>query len=114
MPQLLYDLGELIEISRGNDAFVKKMVRIFSDRITPALKDLKDAYDQANYKTVRDIAHLLKPGIDNMRILSIKTVVRTIEHLALNDPASPLLAENINTLESVLSKVQHQLQEELK
>jgi len=111
--QRLYDLRKLIEISQGNEAFVKKMIRIFYERIPFSLEQMKNAFAAKDFKKVRDIAHLLKPGIDNMDITSIKINIRNIENLAINDTFSDLLEENINMVENILMEVHRQLQLEL-
>ncbi len=110
----LYNLDKVKEISRGNEAFVKRMIHIFSERLPGILAQIKDAYNSKDYKKVYDLAHLLKPSIDNMGIVAIKRNIRNIEDLAIENPSSELLLENINKIDIVLMIVFEQLKDELK
>jgi len=112
-PEKLYDLSKIVEISRGNDDFVKKMISMFISEIRSSLEQIKKAYKDGDFPTVNQVAHRIKPSIINMDILSIKNEMQQIESLALNDPESDLLPTYINKAEVVLTKVLHQLAEEL-
>lgn len=112
-PEKLYDLSKIVEISRGNDAFVKKMISMFISEIRSSMEQIKKAYKDGDFHTVNQVAHRIKPSIINMDILSIKNEMQQIESLALNDPESDLLPTYINKAEIVLAKVLQQLAEEL-
>ena len=90
------------------------MIKIFYERIPSSLAQIKESYSAGNFKSVRDIIHLLKPGIENMGIRSIKENIKNVELIAKENPNSELLIENINKIEEVLMMVFEQLKEELK
>ena len=110
----LYDLAKLKEISRGDNQFVQRMVLMFADRIPSSLMQIWEAYNKKDFKTVRDVVHMLKPSIDNMGITIIKENIQNAERLAIDDPASPLLKENLDKIDAVLLTVFEQLKEEIK
>ena len=113
-PDRLYDLANLREISRGDNNFVKRMVKLFADRIPSSLAQIREAYTAKNFKAIRDVVHMLRPSIDNMGITAIKANVHNAEKLALDNPTSPLLKENLDQIDAVLMQVYEQLKEELK
>ena len=86
----LYDLSALKQISRGNESFIEKMVKMFIDE-TPALViEMMENYQQGNYKAMGALAHKIKPVIDNMGIVSLKDTIIEIERkgrLNTNDEA---------------------------
>ncbi|NND07783.1 MAG: PAS domain S-box protein [Saprospiraceae bacterium] len=75
----LYSLVGLEEISRGNHAFVKKMINLFCDQTPLMVADLIQAYHAGDFKKMGAVAHKMKPSIDNLRITAIKQDIRTIE-----------------------------------
>ena len=109
----LYDLGKIMDISRGNDDFVKKMITMFIAEVSNSLQQIKTAYKDGDYATLYQVAHRIKPSILNMDILSIKKEIQQMEVLAHDDPHSDLLPVCINKAEVVLVKVLEQLAKEL-
>ncbi|MGF2411361.1 MAG: Hpt domain-containing protein, partial [Ferruginibacter sp.] len=106
-------LVKLNEIARGNKVFIDKMVNLFIEQIPASVEEMQDAYLNKNFDTVKRVAHRIKPSIDNMGINSLKTEVREIEVLALENQNSPKLIQLIQQLDSTLKKVVHALQSEL-
>ena len=101
----LYSLEKLIEASRGNEWFVKKMINVFIEQTTSSIELLKNAFEVKDFKSVKEIAHRIKPSIDNMSINSIKQEIREIEKMALEDPNSPMLEELLIKVNSILRRV---------
>ncbi|MEN7549941.1 PAS domain S-box protein [Rapidithrix thailandica] len=108
----LYDLSKLIEASRGNEEFVKKMVALFIEQIPPSLLQIKEAYQQKDLATVHKITHRIKPSIINMGIHSIVNEVREIELMAKEERDVLKLATMLNFLDEVLNKVLKQLKQD--
>ena len=75
----IYDLTDLRVISRGNEAFVIKMIKMFIDQTPLHLADMENRYHENDYKGMAAVAHKIKPSIDNMGIISLKEVIREIE-----------------------------------
>jgi CheY-like chemotaxis protein/HPt (histidine-containing phosphotransfer) domain-containing protein len=101
----LYKLDMLEKISRGNEAFVKKMVELFVQQTPLAVKEIKDAFEVNDFAKVKAVAHKMKPSIDNMEISSLISDIRQIEALALHNKRSEELAILINKLEEVIDRV---------
>lgn len=101
----LYSLEKLIEASRGNDWFVEKMVNVFIEQTNSAVVAIRNAYNVKDHKTIKEIAHRIKPSIDNMCINSIKTDIRELERVAIEEPNSPALNYLIEKIEDILKRV---------
>ncbi len=101
-PHALYNLNSLKDMSRGNDAFVKKMLALFVDSVPRSTLDLEMALKTGDVESIRKLAHKLKPSLDNLGIASIHMDIRKLEKY---DEGSSLTKE----LENLVSKVKDTL-----
>lgn len=108
----LYDLEKLKEASRGNDEFVKKMIRLFITQAGISLQQIQKAFEEKDFKTVKEVAHRIKPSLDNMGINSIKQEIRDIEMLAAENPLSEILTQRIQLIGRVIPAVCEQLNQD--
>jgi PAS domain S-box-containing protein len=108
--EMMYDLGVLNSISKGNHDFVNKMLNLFCEQAPVMVKQMKEAYDQKNLEAMGAIAHKMKPSIDNLKIESLKQVIRKIEKHGkeMNDAAD--LNELLDTIASTIQLVIVQIQ----
>lgn len=105
----LYDLSSLGRISQGNNAFIKKMVGLFSQQVPQSVQEMKAALGKKEFEKVRSIAHKIKPAIDNMGITSLHKVIREIEKNAAESPDIFFLSDHVATTEKVITEVTEQL-----
>jgi CheY-like chemotaxis protein len=77
-----FDLSKLNRIANGNKEFVMKLLQIFIKDAEERSDALKSAIVVKNCDEIYAIAHKLKPGIDDLGIEDLKSVVRDVEHLA--------------------------------
>jgi PAS domain S-box-containing protein len=103
--QPLFDLAQLIEISRGNTGFVDKMLNLFIDRTPTSVHEIKLAYYAGDFVQVGRIAHRIKPSIFNLSIKSLEKEISEIELYAKELKASEKLEKLILKLENVIDKV---------
>ena len=80
-PISYYDISEIKTISRGNDDFVKKMLKMFIEQAPVHISEMKSKFIANEFIGVGEIAHRIKPTIDNMGIASLKTTIREIEKI---------------------------------
>jgi HPt (histidine-containing phosphotransfer) domain-containing protein len=113
MKDKLYDLSNLLEISRGNDAFVKKMIQLFVDQIPTAVEGMNKAFAEGDFPTLKAIAHRIKPSVENMRIGNMYQEIRQIEQLAMEDTSSTQLPGLLEHASAVLIEAIDQMREEL-
>ncbi|HET6989902.1 MAG TPA: Hpt domain-containing protein, partial [Bacteroidia bacterium] len=111
--QILYDLTMIQSVSGGDDAFIKKMIRLFIQTVPQNVKELVDATHNGNWEQVAKMAHKLKSTIDSMGIRSIHDVIRTIEMHAKNRDQLDRIPELVKQVESVVATCISQLQLEI-
>ena len=111
-PEALYDLTSLRDISRGNEAFVEKMVNLFCDQTPGMLREMTIAYYDNNLEKMGAIAHKIKPSIDNLNIGPLKPVIRAIEKMGYEKIASPDLPETLLEIGTILERVIAKMKEE--
>jgi len=111
--QKLYNLNQLLSVSRNDSAYCKKMISIFIEQSTTAISQINESYDSKDLSVIYSIAHRIKPSIDLMGIDILRDNIRYIEKNSkeLND--SEELKKQINILFTVLNKVINQLKEEV-
>jgi PAS domain S-box-containing protein len=101
----LYSLDTLKEISRGNEDFVKKMTTLFCDQTEIAVTEIKEHFANNELLKVSSLAHKIKPSLDNLKIDSLKTVIREIEKDAKENINNESIKKKIDILDEVISKV---------
>ena len=111
--QILYDLTMIHSVSGGDDAFIKKMIRLFIQTVPQNVQELVDASASGNWEQVAKMAHKLKSTIDSMGIRSIHDVIRTVEMHAKNRDQLEHIPELVKQVESVVSSCISQLQLEI-
>lgn len=94
-----YDISEIITISRGNDGFVKKMLKMFVEQVPAQVSEMKIKYQEAEFIIVGELAHRIKPTIDNMGIIASKACIREIEKIGKTGKDNGSLKELIQKLE---------------
>ncbi len=105
----LFDLSLLHDISKGNEAFVDKMVNMFMEQGPASVKEIRQAYHAADFHQLKKVAHRLKPSIDNMGISAMKKGIRDIEKLAAQNEQTQELQTLINSLDNVIQSVIQEL-----
>jgi HPt (histidine-containing phosphotransfer) domain-containing protein len=104
-PAGLFDLSKLIQLSKGDDAFLEKVITLFIEQALLSLDDLHTALKKNDFGKIKSVAHKLKPSIDNVGIHSLKNTICKIENLALLNQPSPDFLHLINELNDTLKQV---------
>jgi PAS domain S-box-containing protein len=107
----LYDLGMIKEMSRGNEAFVQKMLNIFVGVVSENVRIMDKAVINNDFETLRKIAHKLKPSIDQMGIAALKEKIRLLEKLASGKPSAEKIQGLVREVNETLMKVSVAVQE---
>ena len=108
----LYDLSSLVEISRGNQSFVKKMVDMFCEQTPKLVDEMLSAFKTNDLEHMGSIAHKMKPSIDNLNISSLKQVIRDIEAAGHEKIEQNTLSAYLKATDSVIKKVVTMMKEE--
>ncbi|MEP7141737.1 MAG: PAS domain S-box protein [Ferruginibacter sp.] len=112
LPGKLYDLSIIRAISRGNDFFILKMVNMFIEHTPVQVAEMEAKYHQNDLKGMGAIAHKIKPGIDNMGIVSLKETIREIEKTGKAGIDNDSLEDLLQTVSKNLAAVIEALQKE--
>ncbi|CCH02758.1 multi-sensor hybrid histidine kinase [Fibrella aestuarina BUZ 2] len=105
----LYDLSTVMNLAKGNQAFVDRMVDLFMRYGPESVQEIRAAYAAGQFEQVRKVAHRVKPSIDNMGISSLTADIRAIEANAETWQTSPELETLIDKLDRVMNVVVEQL-----
>ncbi|MFC4873326.1 Hpt domain-containing protein [Negadavirga shengliensis] len=109
----LYDLANLEEISAGSDEFIQQMIQMFIDQAKITIEGLNDSFERKDYQQIKNLAHQIKPSIDNMKIDTLSPVIRQVESLveenAPPQELSPVIMQTNAVLEAVIVQLEHKL-----
>jgi PAS domain S-box-containing protein len=101
----LYDLSMIEKMSRGNQAFVQKMIDIFVSLAKENTDTFYSAFKSEDWDAIRRIAHKIKPSIDLMNINVLKDIIRKIEKFDVNKNNIAELEEWINQVVVTFSRI---------
>jgi hypothetical protein len=111
--QKLYDLTMIQSVSAGDEAFIKKMIRLFIQTVPQNVQELVDFAAQGNWEHVSKMAHKLKSTVDSMGIRSIHDQIRAVEMYSKNRDQLNLLPDMVKHVESVITDCITQLHSEI-
>ena len=101
----LYDLCMIERLCRGNQEQVKKMMAVFIQQAPQAVEEIKKAYANSDFITIKNTAHRIKPILSYYAIVSIEKDIRKLEALAKEEGASFEMEMRINKIAEVISRV---------
>lgn len=81
----LYDLQKLITMTKGDEAFLKKMLEIFVRTMPESISAMEIAYADKDWQQLSALAHRIKSSIEGMGINSIKDEILILEANAKNE-----------------------------
>jgi len=100
----LYSLKNLERISGGNNDFVRKMIRMFLDKMPHSIEELETSFNNGDIKNVAHVAHRIRPTINSLGIESTANALKTIEKNAKS-------GKNLDAIEELLNKVKLEIAE---
>lgn len=103
--QPLYDLSSIKAISRGNDLFVEKMVNMFIDLVPAMVTEMEQHFLQNNLKAMSEVAHKIKPVVDNLGILIIKDPIRQIEKIGSLEISETSIPQLLSLIKLTIDQV---------
>jgi HPt (histidine-containing phosphotransfer) domain-containing protein len=108
-----YDLTMLRRISRGDQEFIRKVLRVFIETMPALLLQLDLACKQEDWETISRIAHQMKASIDTFGIVRARQAVRVIESNASTRNNLCVVPENFKQLRDVVSICVNEFKHEL-
>ncbi len=70
-----YDISQILLMSRGDDGFVKSIVKMFIVQTPLHIDNIVKKFDGGDYKGMGEVAHQLKQSVYAMRIYNLKKPV---------------------------------------
>ena len=101
----LYDLSSLKLISRGNEAFVQKMVNIFCSETPEMFDRMEEALHSGNLDKMKETAHKMKPSIDGLNIVTLKQLIRDVENTETNSFDRQTMVDKLDKLKRSIRQV---------
>ncbi|MFT3681512.1 MAG: Hpt domain-containing protein [Ferruginibacter sp.] len=101
----LYDISDIQTISRGNNDFVLKMLKMFVDFTPNNIAEMREKYATRDLTGMGELAHSIKPTIDSMGILSLKDTIRAIEKMGKEKDDNSQLPGLLEKVEAVITDV---------
>ena len=106
---LLFNLNSLNAIAGVNPEFIKQICNIFVKQAEDLSTSMQESFNENDFERIRNLAHGIKPSIDNMGIISLYDLIREIERTEWDMSSKVELGKQINNLNKVLAKVCDQL-----
>ncbi|XZF12790.1 PAS domain S-box protein [Chitinophagaceae bacterium MMS25-I14] len=111
--QQLYDLENIRNISKGDEAFVQSIITLFIDTMPASLKQMDDALEHENYATLATLAHHIKAPVQSMGIISITEDINLLESARNgNQPDQSKARKALDNIVKVTNEVIRRLREE--
>ncbi len=108
----LFDLTKLIAIGGNNPEFVNNMLSLFVSDVPQSMKQIKEAYMSRDFKTIKYLAHRIRPSLLNMGINSLKNESVLLEKLAekqlIGTEMESIIEKMITTVNLVSAKIKSQ------
>jgi PAS domain S-box-containing protein len=79
------DLSKLQDISRGDEAFINRMITLFMEKTPPLLEQLNAAGNTGDLSQVAFLAHRIKSSVGIMGIPGLETAIARLEQV-VNEP----------------------------
>jgi PAS domain S-box-containing protein len=108
----LFNLDQLKAISPGNDGFLKMVIGLFINDAQKCIEQFKEALNNKDFKTIKAVAHRIKPTIDQLSIPFSKEI-RKIETLSIKGDNYHELTRLIGQFESLIQKIIPLLEKEI-
>lgn len=103
-PDPSYDISMIREISRGNEAFIRKMLGIFVEQTPHHLSEMRSHFNQSDWQRMGELAHKIKPTIDNLGIKAIKGAIRDMETIGKSGEGTERMGGLLQRIEQVMDQ----------
>lgn len=111
--QARYSLSKLEEISRGNKAFVIKMINLFIAQVPGNVQRMEAAFQSGDLDQMGALAHRVKPTLDNLCITELRDVIRAIEHAGKTGEHTEDLETQLKLVQEIITDVTGGMQKDL-
>lgn len=101
----LYDLELIEKMCRGSLDLVKEMLNVFIEDLPHAVNEIKSAYQARDFKTIKAVAHRVKPVLNFYAVQSLVHHIPNMEALAEQEDGGEEMQQMINKMEAVIAVI---------
>lgn len=97
----LYDLSDLISMSRNDHEFMGSMLDTFIHNVEQGLETIMESMKSENWENVGETAHRLIPSFYHLKVDKVVPLLKTLEQITLHTPKpanAPAIIDEINNL----------------
>lgn len=109
----LYNLDYIVQFSRDNPEFVRKMVALFVEQVPASVAEIQSSLESGNLMNAAAVAHRIKPNIDSFGIVSLKQEIRDLEARAQEKAPAQELKALAGHIREVIDCVVQQLKKDV-
>lgn len=91
--QRAYSLNYLINLSDDDQSFIFESIKIFNESVGVRIEEMNQLLKEGKFKTVRDIAHNIKPSFEMLENEKGRVVCDRIVHFAGDNEMKDLISE---------------------
>lgn len=106
----LYDLKMIENISGGDPAFIRQMVKLFLDNMPVNIKTLRTALENRDWEMMWKTAHKMKSTIDSLNINELRQEIRAVEYAGKTLEGLVAVPMQVDKIEQVLQLCMDDLQ----
>lgn len=101
----LYDLELIEKMCRGSLDLVKEMLNVFIEDLPHAVSEIKAAYQTKDFKTIKAVAHRVKPVLNFYAVQSLAHHIPQLEELAEQEDGGEEMQQMINKMDVVIAAI---------
>jgi len=109
----LFDLSILNGISKGKRQTVNNMLKVFIDKATEEMQQLKSANEQQNWQQITTIAHKMKPALAYLGMKLLESKINEIQLIARDARETEKISHLVSQSEQLLIKIISLLKNEI-
>ncbi|MES2285098.1 MAG: Hpt domain-containing protein [Bacteroidota bacterium] len=108
------DLTYLKQLSNGSNEFINEMISVFMEQTPIEISNLEKYLEAKDWKSLRAIAHKMKPSFSFMGMKELDSLIKSIEENAANETNLDLLPGMIIKLKNTCYEAMKELEIEQK
>lgn len=112
---MIYNLNELLKITKNNREFTLLMLNTFVENSENELKNVKSLLDQKDYEKIGDVAHKLIPSVEQLGITKAAELLKLVEerYLIKKDRQHDyeLIRQTVDKLQAGINAIKSKIKE---
>lgn len=98
------DLTYLKQLSNGSNEFINEMITVFIEQTPVEISNLEKYASAKDWKSLRAIAHKMKPSFTFMGIKELESIIKQLEEYAANETNLELIPDLISKIKNICNE----------